>query len=164
MKKIVLFCLFSVGVMACRPAPDDEIVIDLSGHGADVSPTMYGIFFEEINHAGDGGLLAEMVENGGFEELEMPEGYHAEGDRLVSPVKHHHTAGVDVQGTYRWTTDPVPGWTLEGSGEMSLTKDDPCYETAPNNLKVDVDGEVSLCNDGYWGMNVVKGSQYVCSN
>ena len=28
-----------------------------------VSPTLYGIFFEEINRAGDGGLYAEMIQN-----------------------------------------------------------------------------------------------------
>src|SRR5213079_2415994 len=33
-----------------------------------VSPTLYGIFFEEINRAGDGGLYAEMIQNRSFED------------------------------------------------------------------------------------------------
>ncbi|XP_065839002.1 uncharacterized protein [Oscarella lobularis] len=36
----------------------------------DVSPLLWGIFFEEINHAGDGGLYAEMVQNRAFEASE----------------------------------------------------------------------------------------------
>ena len=35
--------------------------------GAPVQPTMYGIFFEDINYAADGGLYAEMVKNRSFE-------------------------------------------------------------------------------------------------
>lgn len=38
--------------------------------GAAVSPRLYGIFFEEINHAGDGGLYAELVQNRSFEDDE----------------------------------------------------------------------------------------------
>ena len=35
--------------------------------GAPVQPTMYGIFFEDINYAADGGLYAELVMNRSFE-------------------------------------------------------------------------------------------------
>lgn len=56
----------------------DEIVVNLKDKGADIPSSMYGVFFEEINHAGDGGLYAELVCNRSFEELEMPEGYRAE--------------------------------------------------------------------------------------
>ena len=35
--------------------------------GASVQPTMYGIFFEDINYAADGGLYAELVKNRSFE-------------------------------------------------------------------------------------------------
>lgn len=33
-----------------------------------ISPLQYGIFYEEINHAGDGGIYAELVRNGSMEE------------------------------------------------------------------------------------------------
>src|SRR5438128_1658843 len=36
--------------------------------GARISPQLYGVFFEEINHAGDGGLYAELVRNRDMEE------------------------------------------------------------------------------------------------
>ena len=35
--------------------------------GAEIQPTMWGIFFEDINFGADGGLYAEMVENRSFE-------------------------------------------------------------------------------------------------
>ncbi|MDE6325013.1 MAG: carbohydrate binding domain-containing protein, partial [Duncaniella sp.] len=35
--------------------------------GAPIQPTMYGLFFEDINYAADGGLYAEMVKNRSFE-------------------------------------------------------------------------------------------------
>jgi alpha-L-arabinofuranosidase len=33
----------------------------MSYPGPKISPTLYGIFFEEINHAGDGGLYTELI-------------------------------------------------------------------------------------------------------
>ena len=47
--------------------------------GAAVQPTMYGIFFEDINYAADGGLYAEMVKNRSFEFPERLMGWRAFG-------------------------------------------------------------------------------------
>ncbi len=44
-----------------------KITIDVSKPGADISPTMYGVFFEDINFGADGGLYAELVKNRSFE-------------------------------------------------------------------------------------------------
>ncbi len=41
--------------------------VDTKAMGAPVSPTMYGLFFEDINYAADGGLYAELVKNRSFE-------------------------------------------------------------------------------------------------
>ena len=41
--------------------------IDAAKRGPQISPYQYGLFFEEINHAGDGGLYAEMVKNRSFD-------------------------------------------------------------------------------------------------
>lgn len=41
--------------------------VDLGGAGPEVSPDMFGIFFEDINYGADGGLYAELVENRSFE-------------------------------------------------------------------------------------------------
>ena len=41
--------------------------IDGDGKGAEISDTMFGIFYEDINYAADGGLYAELVRNRSFE-------------------------------------------------------------------------------------------------
>jgi alpha-L-arabinofuranosidase len=51
--------------MAARA--QQEIVVQADKPGPAVSPTMWGIFFEDINMAADGGLYAEMVKNRSFE-------------------------------------------------------------------------------------------------
>ena len=45
--------------MSCNQ-PVDVVTIDLSREEAEIPPSLYGIFFEEITHSGDGGLYAEM--------------------------------------------------------------------------------------------------------
>ncbi|MDZ4262753.1 MAG: alpha-L-arabinofuranosidase, partial [Pseudomonadota bacterium] len=47
----------------------DHIVLDLdlSTPIAKIQPSMYGIFFEDINFSADGGLYAELVKNRSFE-------------------------------------------------------------------------------------------------
>ena len=44
-----------------------KITIHTGKPGVQISPTMYGIFFEDINFGADGGLYAELVKNRGFE-------------------------------------------------------------------------------------------------
>lgn len=47
-----------------------KVDIDTSHPGITVSPDLYGIFFEDINHAADGGLYAELIRNRSFEDNE----------------------------------------------------------------------------------------------
>ena len=48
-------------------AQSNEMIIQAKKPGAAIQSTMYGIFFEDINYAADGGLYAEMVANRSFE-------------------------------------------------------------------------------------------------
>ena len=48
-------------------AQSNEMVIQTKKLGAPIQPTMYGLFFEDINYAADGGLYAEMIKNRSFE-------------------------------------------------------------------------------------------------
>lgn len=48
-------------------AQTNEMVIQTKKLGAEIQPTMYGLFFEDINYAADGGLYAELVKNRSFE-------------------------------------------------------------------------------------------------
>jgi alpha-N-arabinofuranosidase len=45
----------------CQEKREQEITINMQQKGPELSESMYGIFFEEINHAGDGGLYAELI-------------------------------------------------------------------------------------------------------
>jgi alpha-L-arabinofuranosidase len=46
---------------------DYAITLDPAAKGAAIDDTMYGVFFEDINRAADGGLYAELVQNRSFE-------------------------------------------------------------------------------------------------
>ncbi|MFC8302998.1 alpha-L-arabinofuranosidase C-terminal domain-containing protein [Specibacter sp. NPDC057265] len=49
------------------PSGNRVLTIDSDAIGPDISPTQYGIFYEDINQAADGGLYAELVRNRSFE-------------------------------------------------------------------------------------------------
>lgn len=57
-------------VLASALASNAQVTInvDASNPGIKVSPNLYGIFFEDINHAADGGLYAELISNRSFED------------------------------------------------------------------------------------------------
>ncbi len=67
MKKTLLFILlFSATALFAQPR-GAYMVVDDTGAGIPVQPTMYGIFLEDINFAADGGLYAEKICNRSFE-------------------------------------------------------------------------------------------------
>ncbi len=65
----IKYLLLVAGVMMASfaMAQDNVITVQANKPGADVQPTMYGIFFEDINFAADGGLYAELIKNRSFE-------------------------------------------------------------------------------------------------
>lgn len=65
LKNIFLGAILTVSTSAS--AQDNTITVETAKPGAPVQPTMYGIFFEDINYAADGGLYAELVMNRSFE-------------------------------------------------------------------------------------------------
>lgn len=149
--------------------PEATIRIDLARRGADIPASMYGIFFEEINHAGDGGLYAELIQNRGFEDSSVPEGYTVKGDRIFPPAdRTNHLTGARPHPdlSFRWNPDPIPAWKfeqLEGSGASAeLTREYPLNEASPTALKVTLPekGRIALSNCGFWGMNIEKGKGY----
>ncbi len=58
----ILFCLISLSASAQM-----TINVNAKKIGAPVQSTQWGIFFEDINYAADGGLYAELVKNRSFE-------------------------------------------------------------------------------------------------
>ena len=64
-------------------AQTNEFVIQTKKLGAEIQPTMYGLFFEDINYAADGGLYAEMIENRSFSFVDC---YGDVGDYYTKPA------------------------------------------------------------------------------
>lgn len=65
--KKLLFC--ATFLLAALPslAQENVITVNTKKVGAPIQPTMYGIFFEDINFAADGGLYGELLKNRSFE-------------------------------------------------------------------------------------------------
>ena len=61
--------------------------LDLDGASTHIKiqPTMYGIFFEDINFAADGGLYAELIKNRSFEFDEPLTGWKQPNTKTLSP-------------------------------------------------------------------------------
>ncbi len=74
-----------LSISAVLTAEPLKWTVDTSGNGPLVSPTMHGIFFEDINYAADGGLYAELVENRSFE--------HRNGMHAWAEVKGSQATG-----------------------------------------------------------------------
>lgn len=60
-------CSMLTAIVSGLPIQAEEFIIRTDRPGAEIQPTMYGLFFEDINYAADGGLYAEMVKNRSFE-------------------------------------------------------------------------------------------------
>ena len=133
---------------------DMTMSIDMSSHEADISPTLYGVFFEEINHAGEGGLYGELLGNRSFEDKQMPEGYRVEGERIIPPVHTNYGTGKPSDCSFRWTKADVPDWTID-NGQMQTTTTNPHFPSAPTTLKVTANEKgAKLTNAGFWGMGI----------
>ncbi|MCD8172265.1 MAG: carbohydrate binding domain-containing protein [Alistipes sp.] len=66
MNKYLIVLLTAAAVCGATAQPR-EFTVDVSKPGAEIRPTMYGLFFEDINFAADGGLYGELVKNRSFE-------------------------------------------------------------------------------------------------
>jgi alpha-L-arabinofuranosidase len=96
-----------------------------------ISPDLWGVFFEDINHAADGGLYAELVQNRSFS--------YSDAD---APDWHALTA---------WRTE----------GDVQLRNERPLSSAAPIHVRLDAEqGPVRLANDGFDGMVLRGGDDY----
>src|ERR1039457_4533573 len=128
---------FTAGILAAAISTNAQpakisVAVDQPGHK--ISPTLWGIFFEDINMSTDGGIYPELVRNRSFEDADTPENWKfanvGDGTSEVSVI----TADVHAQ--------PPP---LNPFNRKSL--------------RVKVDGAFTLQNEGYWGMNIVSGDR-----
>lgn len=113
-KNLVVAFTLSVGM--AMSAQNNELVIQTQKLGAVIQPTMYGLFFEDINYAADGGLYAELIKNRSFESPQNLMGWktfgkvtvHNDGPfernphyvRLANPGHEHKHTGVENEGFF----------------------------------------------------------------
>ena len=97
-------------------AQTNELVIQTKKLGAEIQPTMYGLFFEDINCGADGGLYAELVKNHSFEFPQNLMGWKTFGHvtlkddgpfernphyvRLAYPGHDHKRTGLENEGFF----------------------------------------------------------------
>ncbi len=123
---------------ACASSPQAQegaatLTVQADQRGPKVSPTLYGIFFEEINCAGDGGLYAELVRNRSLEDSDKdPQHWTA-----LSPAAE---LALDA------------GWPEGEFNRRSLK-----LTLKPG------DGRRGAANGGWWGIAVRGGEEYALS-
>lgn len=66
MKRAIYFLLCIIVAVFSTNA-QNKLIVQVNKPTADIQPTMWGLFFEDINFAADGGLYAELVKNRSFE-------------------------------------------------------------------------------------------------
>ena len=99
-----------------------------------IQPTMYGIFFEDINFAADGGIYAELIKNRSFEFDEPLTGWKQQNTKTLSP-------NLD-------------------SGFLTIYSDD--SQTNKNYARITVynDKNYILENEGFRGIGLHQNSRY----
>ena len=122
----------------------ETLVCNASEPVHEMSDTLYGLFFEDINHAADGGLYAELLQNRSFENEE-----------LLNPSPYQHMAG--------WQFNVLSG----GEGKVSLQTEDSLHENNPHYARVFAESEgYAFQNLGYGnsafrgGICIEAGAQY----
>jgi len=122
------------GLVAADSVPA-KLTIDISHPGAKVSPMLYGLMTEEINHSYDGGLYAELIQNRSFKDAKDPAHWSVVQDGGASAA-----LALDE-------TQPI---------NAALTT---CLK-----LEVKAGGgRAGIANDGYWGIPVKPATTYRAS-
>ena len=117
-------------------AQSAKVVVQADKPGPRISPTLYGVFFEEINMAGDGGLYAELVRNRSFEDSDKPDHWS-----LVLGGSAKGEIAIDAQQPRSKNNTRALKMTVQPGGE----------------------GRVGVANHGYYGIRVEKDAVYELS-
>lgn len=132
----------------------------------EIAKDLYGIFFEDINRAGDGGLYPEMLRNRSFEDSVLPEGYIQQADGVhVKTVSGWLDEFCNGEGLNRWVKSnkiaetEIPAWYAQNA-QMELERADTLNKHRDAALHVQFEKGGSLTNTGYCGIFVKKGEQY----
>ena len=113
-----------------------KLTIDVAKKGADVPSSMYGIFFEEISHGGEGGLYAEMIQNRAFEDHVLPSGCTYKDGKIYGPAKTHYFLQKEVNWSVDWKVDSLSSWSLNvatgADAKVQLTNQYPLNSATPH--------------------------------
>ncbi len=128
--------LFPLSITSEEQHAPTVISVDVAHPGAVISPQMYGVFFEDINFAADGGLYPELVKNRSFEFTDPLTAWH---EIMVVNAK-----GLD-----------------SSKGELDIRTDGALNATNPHYLRVRVyEPGYGFYNTGFRGMGVESGAEY----
>lgn len=124
------------------------LTLDAGKSGADVSPMLYGLMTEEINHSYDGGLYAELIRNRIFKDSKTtPEAW--------SLVKNNADDNADIK--------------LMATDEHNIPYDERKHAingALTTCLRLTVEkatGRVGIANEGYWGIPIKPSNTYKAS-
>ncbi len=150
--------LTALAVLPAGAEPAATLRVDGRAPRTAVSPSLYGIFFEEINHAGEGGLYAEMILNRDFEITTLPKGAQWAGNLLRTAARWQER---------KWFGNELWGWKLlaEGGaqGAIKLVSDSPLNDRNPHSMRLTVRAagtRAGVVNGGFFGMNFAPDKWY----
>jgi alpha-N-arabinofuranosidase len=133
MNKVILFLIYSTSMTLLAAGP--SLTIDASHPSGKVSPRLYGLMTEEINHSYDGGLYAELIRNRAFLD--------------------------DTRNPAHWTVVSDDG----SAAAIALDPANPLNDKLTTSLRLTVDKATrehpaGVANSGYWGIPVQPNTHY----
>ena len=147
-KKRLLSCIIAASSLLGAYAQPHTFDVNTKKVGAALQPTMYGIFFEDINYAADGGLYGELVNNRSFEFPDALMGWKAFGKFEVKNDGPFERCPHYVVLNYSGHNDAATGLQNEGYFGIGIEKDEEYRFTVwAKTVSGDANVEVSLVDE-----------------
>lgn len=147
-KKRLLSCIIAASSLLGAYAQPHTFDVNTKKVGVAVQPTMYGIFFEDINYAADGGLYGELVKNRSFEFPDALMGWKAFGKFEVKNDGPFERCPHYVVLNYSGHNDAATGLQNEGYFGIGIDKDEEYRFTVwAKTVSGDANVEVSLVDE-----------------
>lgn len=146
--KRLLSCIIAASSLLGAYAQTHTFDVNTKKVGAKVQPTMYGIFFEDINYAADGGLYGELVKNRSFEFPDALMGWKAFGKFEVKNDGPFERCPHYVVLGYSGLNDAATGLQNEGYFGIGIEKaEDYRFSVWAKAVSGDATVEVSLVDE-----------------
>lgn len=146
--KRLLSCIIAASSLLGAYAQTHTFDVNTKKVGAKVQPTMYGIFFEDINYAADGGLYGELVKNRSFEFPDALMGWKAFGKFEVKNDGPFERCPHYVVLGYSGHNDTATGLQNEGYFGIGIEKaEDYRFSVWAKAISGDATIEVSLVDE-----------------